>query len=278
MSVVLYAAAAVLAAFLLFIFFTLPRMKNETAEEKLGGRKFAHRGLFDNGGSTPENSMSAFKAAVKCGYGIELDVHISKDGVPVVIHDSSLKRMCGCKYAVEEMPLSEIKKLCLLGTNEKILTLFEVLSAVAGAVPLIVEIKTYKGNAGAVCMAADAVLSGYCGKYSIESFDPLALMWYRRHRKNIVRGILAPGVPQNAGRATAFFLSRGAVLFSGFLTRPDFIAYDFRCKEQALLCIIRKMTGVTTVLWTVKGKDSVNSLLKSCDAVIFEYKDNNYTV
>lgn len=67
-------------------------------------------------------------------------------------------------------------------------------------------------------------------------------------------------------------------MLSGFLTRPDFIAYDCRCKDQALLRIIRKMTGVTTVLWTVKGKDSVNSLLKVYDAVIFEYKDNNYTV
>ena len=70
MSVVLYAAVAVLTAFLLLIFITLPRMKNQTTEEKLGGRRFAHRGLFDNSGSIPENSMSAFKAAVKCGYGI----------------------------------------------------------------------------------------------------------------------------------------------------------------------------------------------------------------
>ena len=278
MSVVLYAAVAVLAAFLLLIFIALPRMKNQTTEEKLGGRRFAHRGLFDNSGSIPENSMSAFKAAVKCGYGIELDVHISKDGVPVVIHDSSLKRMCGCSDIVEEMPLSEIKMLCLLGTNEKIPTLFEVLSAVAGAVPLIVEIKTYKGNAGKVCRAVDAVLSGYSGKYSVESFDPLVLMWYRRNRNSTVRGILAPGIPPDCGRVTAFFLSRGAVMLSGFLTRPDFIAYDCRCKDRVLLRIIRKMTGVTTVLWTVKGKDFVNSLLKAYDAVIFEYKDNNYTV
>ena len=85
--------------------------------------------------------------------------------------------------------------LCLLGTNEKTPTLFEVLSAVAGAVPLIVEIKTYKGNAGKVCRAADAVLSAYSGKYSVESFDPLVLMWYRRNRNSTVRGILAPGIP-----------------------------------------------------------------------------------
>ncbi|MDE7454853.1 MAG: glycerophosphodiester phosphodiesterase, partial [Clostridia bacterium] len=55
----------------------------------------AHRGLFDNNNGVPENSLPAFSKAVEQGYAIETDVQMSKDGVLVVFHDDSLKRMTG---------------------------------------------------------------------------------------------------------------------------------------------------------------------------------------
>ena len=59
------------------------------------GRHYAHRGLHDNRSKAPENSLEAFRLAVVNGYGIELDVQITKDLVPVVFHDYDLKRTCG---------------------------------------------------------------------------------------------------------------------------------------------------------------------------------------
>ena len=56
--------------------------------DTLKGWAYAHRGLHGNG--LPENSMAAFKAALDGGYGIELDIHLTKDGDLAVIHDSSL--------------------------------------------------------------------------------------------------------------------------------------------------------------------------------------------
>ena len=57
---------------------------------RLQGWKYAHRGLHDD--EKPENSMAAFRAALENGYGIEFDIHLTADGVPVLIHDGTLDR------------------------------------------------------------------------------------------------------------------------------------------------------------------------------------------
>ena len=49
--------------------------------------RYAHRGLFENTGPAPENSLAAFRAAIQNGYGVELDVQAAADGAPVVFHD-----------------------------------------------------------------------------------------------------------------------------------------------------------------------------------------------
>ena len=59
----------------------------------VSGYAYAHRGLW--GGHTPENSLAAFEAARAAGVGVELDVRLTADGVPVVFHDAGLERMCG---------------------------------------------------------------------------------------------------------------------------------------------------------------------------------------
>lgn len=67
---------------------------------------WAHRGFS---GLYPENTMLAFEKAVESGCdGIEMDVHLSKDGEPVVIHDESLLRTCGIDKAVSDLTLDEL--------------------------------------------------------------------------------------------------------------------------------------------------------------------------
>ncbi len=69
---------------------------------------FAHRGLH---AVAPENTMAAFEACVKRGLSIELDVYLSSDGVPVVIHDGTLDRTTNGTGRVTQTPLAELKKL-----------------------------------------------------------------------------------------------------------------------------------------------------------------------
>ncbi|RBW70637.1 glycerophosphodiester phosphodiesterase [Bacillus taeanensis] len=70
---------------------------------------FAHRGASRR---CPENTMIAFKTAHKLGaHGIELDVQLSKDGIPVVIHDHYLKRTTNGTGYIKDKTFSELKKL-----------------------------------------------------------------------------------------------------------------------------------------------------------------------
>ena len=77
------AVSAASAAYLSLIF---PRVFHRPDRSFLLGRHYAHRGLFDNAAEAPENSVPAFRKAVEAGYGIELDVQLSKDNIPVVFH------------------------------------------------------------------------------------------------------------------------------------------------------------------------------------------------
>ena len=80
----------VIVAYLIAI---MPRMTGRPDYTPLMDHYYAHRGLHDNKTDAPENSMKAFRKAVDAGYGIELDVQLTKDRIPVVFHDESLNRL-----------------------------------------------------------------------------------------------------------------------------------------------------------------------------------------
>ena len=84
-----------LALAALYIYMICPRIINRPDTTPFKNRHDAHRGLHDNRTSAPENSLEAFRMAVEAGYGIEMDVQLTKDNIPVVFHDKTLKRMCG---------------------------------------------------------------------------------------------------------------------------------------------------------------------------------------
>jgi glycerophosphoryl diester phosphodiesterase len=105
----------------------------------------AHRGFS---GAAPENTLAAFKRAMEVGSDmIELDVHLSKDGQVVVIHDDTLKRTTSGMGKVADFSLQELKRLDAgkwFGSRffgEKIPTLNEVLELTRGKIPIHIELK-----------------------------------------------------------------------------------------------------------------------------------------
>ena len=70
---------------------------------------YAHRGCTANGAG--ENTIEAFAQAIKMNIGIELDVRLTKDNIPVIIHDKSLMRVAGKNIDVSSLSLDELKKL-----------------------------------------------------------------------------------------------------------------------------------------------------------------------
>ena len=139
--IVMNSMILVLILFILYLFCIHPGSRPIPAEMQ---KNYAHRGLY--GGEIPENSLAAFTAAVDAGYGIELDVHLLKDGGLGIFHDSSLKRMASGKGRIEDLKTGQLKNYKLAKSQETIPTLQEVLQMVGGKVPLIIELKTVDGN------------------------------------------------------------------------------------------------------------------------------------
>ncbi|WP_028608717.1 glycerophosphodiester phosphodiesterase [Paenibacillus harenae] len=111
----------------------------------------AHRGWS---GEAPENTMAAFRLALSEPdiTNIELDVHLSKDGVPVVMHDHTLNRTSSGTGPIKAHTLEELRRLDAGSwfspefAEERIPTLDEVLELAKGRCKLHVELKALGGE------------------------------------------------------------------------------------------------------------------------------------
>jgi glycerophosphoryl diester phosphodiesterase len=201
------------------------------------GAPIAHRGLWRSGGA-PENSLAAFEAACKAGYGIELDVRLSADGEAIVFHDETLERLTASAGLVEEQTADELQALRLLGSCEVIPTLAEVLALIDGRAPLLVELKTPAGQEGLLERRAADLIEPYVGPVAVLSFNANALAWLAGHAPRIRRGLNAAKPDQLAGaeRAQADFLSvqldlAGNDVVQGWRRMGEALAWT--CRSQA---------------------------------------------
>lgn len=253
---------------MLYLFLIAPRIWRKPDRTPLLNVLYAHRGLFDNKTDAPENSLPAFQKAVEEGYGIELDVQLSKDGIPVVFHDASLKRMCGVDGNVWDYPLSKLKQLKLADSNAAIPTFAEVLDVVGGKVPLIIEYKLDVPQTK-VCRLVNDLLRSYTGAYCIESFHPLALLWYRRHRSDVVRGQLCMEYwNEDKYRGNPFFFVL-SYLVTNAAARPDFIAYKHSDASNLSFRLAKRM-GALAVAWTIKSQVQLEEAKGHFDLFIFD--------
>lgn len=255
-----------------YLFTIMPRMVGrpnfELIEKK---RLYAHRGLFDNETDAPENSIRAFKKAVDAGFGIELDVQLTKDEKVVVFHDFNLKRMCGIDKKVNELTYKELLKLTLLDTDCKIPLFEDVLELVDGRVPLIIEYKLPNSKTD-ICEIVDGMLQHYHGSYCIESFNPTVLLWYRINRPKVVRGILASDYVATGDVKDnhALVISMSKNLLFNFMIRPDFVAYDSRFFTNPSRQVCRKWFKALSVAWTIKSQEELELRKDDYDVFIFE--------
>lgn len=236
--------------------------------EALRGWNYAHRGLHGDGRA--ENSLSAFRAAVEHGYGAELDIHLLADGNLAVIHDALLKRTTGAEGRIEELTTADLRNYRLEGTEDTIPTFREVLDIFEGKAPLIIELKA-ENNVDALCRAAVEAMEGYEGVWCMESFDPRCIYWLKKHHPEIIRGQLAENYFKNPKSRLPWYLK---LLLSFhleyFLTRPDFVAYDFATRKNVSNTICRRLWKLQGVSWTLRSPEEHAEALKEGWIPIFE--------
>jgi glycerophosphoryl diester phosphodiesterase len=247
----------------------MPKLRKNPDRSKFEGWYYAHRGLHDNKSQVPENSLPAFKMAVENGYGIELDVQLTKDLVPVVFHDYDLKRACKVDKKVADLTYEELTQYKLFKSQERIPTFREVLDCVQGKVPLIVELKI-PWKPQKTCIAASKELENYKGLYCIESFNPFGLVWYKKNFPRVIRGQLSTDFIKDEieGSRMQYFILKH--LLFNFATKPDFIAYHHIYKKGLSLTICRKLYKTWMVAWTIKSQDELDACKDYFETFIFE--------
>lgn len=231
------------------------------------GKRYAHRGLHSE--KIPENSMAAFALAKEKGYGAELDVQMSADHRLVVFHDGTLKRMCGVEGNLKDRTWDELCKLRLKDTDERIPLLADVLLSL-GDQTLICEIKSENGVKNyELCEKTYDLLKDYPGKWCIESFSPYLSGWFRKNHPEVIRGQLSCVMKDTGyGRAVNFLLTN---LFLDFISRPDFIAYEYRdAKKSPGFRLIRRIFHPFVACYAPKGEAEIRKAEEDFDTLIFE--------
>jgi glycerophosphoryl diester phosphodiesterase len=239
------------------------------AWDRLFSPPIAHRGLWSPKGA-PENALAAFDAACRAGYGIELDVQLSRDGEVMVFHDHHLARMAGAAASLGEKTAAELSALRLNGTSEPIPTLRQVLDLVAGRTMILVEIKSRPGEEGPLDRAVAAIIEGYGGPLSIIGFNPYSHAWWAEHRPEVLRGLDSYGYADTNAQSLPEDQRRAfANLEHVAIAKPHFLALgaDMLPGDKAEAY---RAQGYPIVAWTVRSEAQWSELADHCDNLIFE--------
>ena len=234
---------------------------------------FAHRGLHDVTDGRPENSRAAIKAAIAGGYGIEMDVQLSADGAAMVFHDYALERLTGQKGVVRQNNADVLSKVTLIGNDEGIPGLVEVLEMVAGQVPLLVELKDQDGamgpDIGALEDATASALKGYTGEAAVMSFNPHSVARMAELAPDIPRGIVTSAYRTDSWPLSAETCETLRAIPDYDRVGASFISHEWADLDRPRVAAL-KAQGAMICCWTIKSQSDEAAARKVADNVTFE--------
>jgi glycerophosphoryl diester phosphodiesterase len=236
-------------------------------------KPIAHRGLHDRAAGVLENTVTAAEAAAARGFAIECDVQLTRDGEAVVFHDFTLDRLTAERGEVAQRTADEISRIAITGSQDnRIPTLRTFLEAVAGRVPLVVEIKSRFDGNPALTRRTCEVLADYSGPVVVKSFDPAVLAGVRQIAPGLIRGIVAEsnhtdksyaGLSAERKHALGNLLHYGE---SGF----QFVSWRVTDLPSAGPYLAQALALMPVMAWTVRNPQDRARAAAHADQMVFE--------
>jgi glycerophosphoryl diester phosphodiesterase len=219
----------------------------------------AHRGLHDKTRGRFENTLSAARAAVEQGFAIEVDLHPSSDGVPMVFHDHDLERLTGRKGSVRAHSAAELGTFGIGGTADTIPTLRQLLEVVDGKVGLVLELKGEAGGDAGFVEAVARTIAGYQGPLALMSFDHWLVADARRLVRDRPIGLTAEGKDDMHDEHSAFAAQADV----------DFVSYGIEDLPCRFVREFRE-SGRPVISWTIRTPELAARSAIHADQITFE--------
>lgn len=237
----------------------------------------AHRGFHDADARYLENTVAAAEAAISRGFAVECDLRVTADGEAMVFHDESLDRLTGRAGRVDQTTGADIAATPLTGTGDRIPTLAAFLNAIAGRVPVFIELKSNFDGDQRLARRTAEVLANYDGPAAVMSFDPSQVRAMRSLAPDRPRGLVC-GRFEASRFPRLSFLRRLSLRY--LLTAPWFGLSFIACNIDYLPATVPlafKRLGIPLVTWTVRTPVHRRKAQQFADQVIFERFDPTFT-
>jgi glycerophosphoryl diester phosphodiesterase len=235
-------------------------------------RPIAHRGLHDAAAGLIENTAGAVRAATEAGYGIEVDLQVSRDGEAMVHHDADLGRLTEGSGRLDALSAEELKRVAYRGSGERMMTLGELCDLVGERATLLVELKSRFDGDARLPLRVAAVLEPYRGPAAAMSFDPGQLALLRRKGSRLPCGIIAAKYRPHPywDQMPAWMRHGMGSLFTALAARPRFVAYAVADLPAPAPLIARHVFGLPLLTWAVRSPQDRQTAERWADQMIFE--------
>ena len=237
-------------------------------------RPFAHRGYHNRLMGLIENSPTAISAAIAAGYGIEIDVQLSKDGVAMVFHDEALDRLTNQSGLICDLPANELQKIRLKDSSDLIPTLDEILKIVAGQTPLLIEIKDQTGamsvSDGKLESATADALRAYHGPVAVMSFNPNSMAHMAHLAPDLARGLTTSAYDYDDWAPLSHDICDHLRAIPDYdRTGSCFISHEASDLNRPRVAQLRAQ-GAHIQCWTIKSQAAEQNARRLADNITFE--------
>ncbi|MFN3208776.1 MAG: glycerophosphodiester phosphodiesterase family protein [Roseovarius sp.] len=238
------------------------------------GAPLAHRALHDVADGRPENSRAAIAAAMGRGYGIEIDLQLSRDGAAMVFHDYDMARLTGQPGPVQQRAAAALADVPLLGGNEGVPTLDEVLAQVAGRVPLLIELKDQHGQMGVTDgrleQATAVALRDYDGPVAVMSFNPEMMVRMRDLAPGVARGLVTCDYTEEDWRLLrAEVRDRLREIPDFDRAGAGFVSHQARDLDRGRVAELQQ-AGADILCWTIRSPEEEAAARRVAGNITFE--------